>query len=124
LRAQAWVSRLLPLSLLAQAPAWLLLLLSLLGQAWVSRLLLLSLLGQACAWRLLPLPLLAQARIWPVLPLPLVVQSPLRSLDCRRHRSSRRRWCRYSLAAYSLSFEGLQAGQAGRLVGLTPLKAR
>jgi hypothetical protein len=42
-----------------------------------------------------------------LLPLFLLVWRRAYSPDCRRRRNSRRRWCQYTLAAYSPSFEGL-----------------
>ena len=73
---------------------------------------------------LLPLSLLAHARVWPVLPQSPVLRSQPRSLECRRCRSSRRRWCRYSRAACRPSSEGLPWGQGGRAGGVTPRQAR
>jgi len=51
-----------------------------------------------------------------LLPLFLAVRSLVRSLACRRRRSSHRRWCRYTLAGCTPSAEGLPSGpQQGRL---------
>jgi len=88
----------------------------LLVQVRVSRLLLSFRVGslglssqvQVRVWLLLPLSLLVR---WSgesvLLPLFLAVRSLVRSLACRRRRSSHRRWCRYTLAGYTPSAEGL-----------------
>ena len=55
--------------------------------------------------------------------LPLLVLSPLRSLDCRRHRSSRRQSCRYNLAGYRPSSQGLSLGRQRGVAPLKPLLA-
>ena len=88
----------------------------LLVQVRVSRLLLsfrvgwvgLSFQVRGRVWLLLPLSLLVR---WSgesvLLPLFLAVRSLVRSLACRRRRSSHRRWCRCTRAGYTPSAEGL-----------------
>ena len=89
-------------------------LLILLAWAWVWLLPPLSLSVWAWAWAwvlLLFLPVEVQGPLSLVPLLPLLIRSRVCWLDCRRRRSSCRQSCRYILAAYRQSFEGLASGR-------------
>jgi hypothetical protein len=108
--------------------------LPLLGRLGVAALPLLGRLGVAALPLLgrsgvMPLPLLGRSGVMPlpllgrsgVMPLPPLVLSPVRSLDCRRRRSSRRQSCRCNLAGYRLPSQGLSLGRQRRVALLKPL---